>query len=434
MKSTFKHVIVLLVIIAMSFSLVSCTLTYNKYIGITESEINSKGELVITYEDGTVVNLGKVVGKDGKNGKDAAGGDGGVTVIEGEGSTAVAVSTGLRSAVNVIASFEKTNDTFAGKESYASAGAGVIYSLNSEEGDAYIITNYHVVFDSESITGIAKEIFVYLYGREWGEYAISAEYIGGSMTYDIAVLRVTNCDALKGSTYIPVRAANSEDIRVGDTAIAIGNPDSAGISSSVGIISVDSEYITMLGADGATEVQFRVMRIDTAVNPGNSGGGLFNSKGELIGIVNAKNSNSKVENIGYAIPSNIAVRVAESIIHYCDGEGTTKISKPLMGVTVETLGSSAVHDEDTMRTTIRETIGVRDVNPGSAADGVLMPGDVFVKAYFGDISFDVTRQHQIIDLMLLVRAGDTVSYDVIRGGETVRVDVVITESSLTTVS
>ena len=110
---------------------------------------------------------------------------------------------------------------------------------------------------------------------------------------------------------------DSEMINVGESAIAIGNPEGNGFSTSLGIVSVDSEYIEMTGADGVTNVEFRVMRIDTAVNGGNSGGGLFNSKGELIGIVNAKIQSTTVENIAYAIPSNLAAAVADNIIYHC---------------------------------------------------------------------------------------------------------------------
>ena len=438
MKKRFLPIIVLLIIAIALVSLTGCTLNYNEYIGVESARINKDGELVLTYDDGTEQNLGKVVGEDGKNGKDGkdgeGAGEGNTIIVNGSGDTSpIAVSNGLRSSVNIIAGFEKTNSSYLGKESYASAGAGVIYKFDDTSGDAYIITNYHVVYDSASITGIASSIKVYPFGRQWEEYAIEAEYVGGAMTYDIAVLKISGSEILKDAGYTAVSVADSDKIYVGDTAIAIGNPDGMGISASMGIISVDSEYITMTGADGVTEVSFRVMRIDTAVNPGNSGGGLFNSSGELIGIVNAKRTDTSLENIGYAIPSNIAVRVAESIIYYCNDSEDTSMIKPLMGVTVETLATSLVYDDDSARVSVLETIGVRETNAGSAADGVLIAGDVFVRAYLGDITLEITRQHQIIDLMLLVRSGDTVSYDVIRGDETVRVDVMITDSCLTEV-
>ena len=436
MKKQFTLVILLIVCIITMTALTSCSFAYNKYIGPESFSINEKGELIVTYDDGAVQNLGRVVGQDGKNGKNGKDGEGSgnsIIVNGGESTTPLAVSSGLRSSLNIVSAFERQNSSFYGQESYLSGGAGVIYKLDEETGEAYIITNYHVVYDSESITGIASLIKIYLYGKEWEEYAIEAEFVGGSMMYDIAVLKVSNSEILKDAGYSAVNVGDSDKMYVGDTAIAIGNPDGMGISASTGILSVDSEYITLTGADGVTDIQFRVMRFDTAVNPGNSGGGLFNDSGELIGIVNAKRMDSSLESIGFAIPSNIATRVADSIIYYCDETDCVTMSKALMGVTVETLATSLIYDEETGRVSVLEATGVREVSQGSAADGVLLPGDVFVRAYFEDMTIEVTRQHQIIDLMLLVRAGDTVSYDVIRNGEITRVDVLLTEDSLTSV-
>ena len=132
---------------------------------------------------------------------------------------------------------------------------------------------------------------------EMEQYGISAEYIGGSLTYDIAVLKITDSEIYSESIAKKAELAD-RTVFAGETAIAIGNPEADGISSTVGVVSVDSEYLTMTGADDVTEVTFRVMRIDTAVNSGNSGGGLFNDQGELIGIVNAKIMTDDIENIG----------------------------------------------------------------------------------------------------------------------------------------
>ena len=165
------------------------------------------------------------------------------------------------------------------------------------------------MYDSNSNTDnhISDKIYIYLYGLESEAYAIPATYVGGSANYDIAVLRVDKndilLDAIETGAAMAVTVANSDELTPGMTTIAIGNPSSSdadlgGISVTKGIVSVDSEYITMSAIDTSGEVQFRVIRIDAPVNSGNSGGGLFNDKGELIGIVNAKISSSSVENIG----------------------------------------------------------------------------------------------------------------------------------------
>ena len=170
----------------------------------------------------------------------------------------------------------------------------------------------------------SEDIKLYLYGMEMKtsdkkSYAITAEYLGGSMMYDIAVLKVTGDENLIASPARAVDIADSNDVTILDTAIAIGNPGGDGLSATVGYINVDSEDITVVfetGANSSAEVDLRVMRTDAAVNSGNSGGGLFNDKGELIGIVNAKSGNTSEENIGYAIPSNVAIAIADNAIDY----------------------------------------------------------------------------------------------------------------------
>ena len=126
------------------------------------------------------------------------------------------------------------------------------------------------------------------------------------MNYDVAVLRIDKSDIVKTAaekgTLCAVSFGDSDNVAVGQTAIAIGNPEAEGISVSSGIISVTSEDITMTAVDESSTVTMRVIRTDTAINSGNSGGGLFDTQGKLIGIVNAKMKTEKAENIAYAIP------------------------------------------------------------------------------------------------------------------------------------
>ena len=235
------------------------------------------------------------------------------------------VKNPILSAVSIRCGFYENqyawNGAVTGTKETASAGSGVIYKLDKENGDAYIITNYHVVFNGNSTTGISDRIYVYLYGMEMmnsdgNTYAIPAAYVGGSMNYDIAVLKITGSEILKNSNAVEATVANSDEVSILDTAIAIGNPGAAGLSATSGCINVDSEEITVGfdTASGTVSVTLRVMRTDAAVNSGNSGGGLFNEKGELIGIVNAKDADDSVDNIGYAIPSNIARAIADNAI------------------------------------------------------------------------------------------------------------------------
>ena len=246
----------------------------------------------------------------------------------------------------------------------------------------------------------------------------------------VGIRKIDNSDILKASDACEVDVADSDEIVVGDTAIAIGNAQGYGISSSFGIVSVDSEYITMTAADGSTTVSFRVMRTDTAVNSGNSGGGLYDNEGKLIGIVNAKIVDDGVENIGYAIPSNVAVSIAENIIDYCHGTDEERVQRSLLGITVSTSDSKAIYNSETGSFTIEETVSVYEVTEGSLADGILQAEDVLVSATLNGEVTEFTRQYHIIDMMLEVRVGDVVILKVLRGGEEKTVSISITEGCL----
>lgn len=346
----------------------------------------------------------------------------------------LAAAQGLRSSVSVYCSF-KIN-SFFGVTSGTSSGSGVIYQLDGENGSAFIITNYHVVYYSGSTTknGISDDISICLYGMESVEYAIPATYVGGSANYDIAVLRIENSSLLKHAySYGSVKAvtlADSDQIRVGQTAIAIGNPESYGISVTTGIVSVDSEYITKSASLGVGSVALRVIRIDTAVNSGNSGGGLFDGYGRLIGIVNAKITASDVENIGYAIPSNIARAIADNIIDYCFGKDCESVMRGLLGFSVQVSALGTKYDPETGVIYRYEKISVATVSEGGLGEKILKVGDIVKSITVGEKTIQVTRQHHLMDAMLDVRVGDTVTFEIERDGETITVETVITEDCL----
>lgn len=419
------------------FGLYSCSSpaseTKNSYSGITSARLNERGELIVSYSDGREQNLG-AVSNEGTT----------INIENQDSSIASATSKGLASAVSITANFEKTYQNsyggfFPGFGSggttttpYTAEGSGVIYKLDRDTGSAFIITNYHVVYDksSDAKDGISENIQVFLYGGEEEGYAIPAEYVGGSLYYDIAVLYVENCAALKNSAHNAPVIADSENVAVGTTAIAIGNPEGYGISASLGIVSVNSEYIAMTAADGASTVSFRVMRVDTAVNSGNSGGGLYNDRGELIGIVNAKIVDSTVENIGYAIPSNVASAVADNIIDNCFGKDSKSVMRAVLGVTLTSSDSIAVIDGELGMIKVKETVSVAEVVAGSVADGKLMVGDVLKSATLGDATVEITRRHHVIDLMLDARVGDVVKLSVVRDGKEMTVEITVTEAAI----
>ena len=366
------------------------------------------------------------------------GGDNYNVTINGTPIENAAAGKALLSAVSIRCVFRTTSygtsyyPGITNKEK-TSAGSGVIYKLDKNNGDAYIITNYHVVYNSQSNTenGISNDISVFLYGQEHENYAIPATYVGGSMNYDLAILKVDGSRVLAESNAVEASFSNSNDVAVLDQAIAVGNPEALGISATLGYINVDSEYIEMEGADGTTAIEIRVMRMDTAVNSGNSGGGLFNNKGELIGIVNAKLTSS--ENMSYAIPSNFVKCVAENILYYCDGTEFENVYRCYLGIQVGSSKLYTEYDRETGKVHKREEISVVVINDGSLAQGVLEVGDVINSITVDGAKYDVNRMYTVTDAMIDARVGSVVVINVTRGEQTLDLTIEIKESSLTVV-
>lgn len=469
--------IVILILVLSSLLLVGCDSARS----LIYTEINEEGELVLFYNDGTEENLGVVVGKDGKDGKDGLDGLDGIDGIDGidgkngkdgadgkdgqngadgkdgidgedgkdginvgdvdqfditvnttGGESTAAVSKAILSSVSVICTITPTS---ASAEPAYSLGSGVIYSLDKINGDAFIITNYHVVFNSKAgyEKGISNDISIYLYGNEYAEGAIKAEFVGGSLTYDIAVLKVSGSEALIKSSATAVTVADSDSVTLGQDAIAIGNSEGKGISVTKGIISVISEHLDLTGADDATEVTLRVLRMDTPVNHGNSGGGLYNSSGDLIGIVSAKLIDEDVEGIGYSIPSNLAKALADNIIDNCNGKTDTNVKKPLLGITVTTSQSYSYYDVESGTVKIKETVVIVSTTETSAFNGKLIENDVLLSVSINGKKQTITRQYHILDALLTARIGDTVTLEYKRGDSVSSVSTTLTESNIISV-
>ena len=340
---------------------------------------------------------------------------------KGETTTTNAVNKAILSVVSINSYFTKTTSSIGffgnNKESkeYGSAGSGVIIGGDKEKGEAYIITNYHVVYDADADVKISNKIFVYLYGQELDKYKISATYIGGSMSYDIAVLKIQS-DVYKESNAHAATIGKSGDMTVGDSVIAIGNPNAGGIAVTQGILSMESEYITMTAADNVSTVQIRVMRVDAAINGGNSGGGLFNDSGELIGIVNAKVVSEKIEGMAYAIPVDFAYPAAQNILKNCDGDTNTQILRSFMGISVQVTDSATeIADDGTVR--IVNTVSVASVEANSpAAKAGVQKGDVIKSFRFASKLYLVEREYDITNIGLLLSEGDVVEINLLRNG------------------
>lgn len=273
----------------------------------------------------------------------------------------------------------------------AVSGSGFIISE-----DGYIVTNYHVVEDSDTITVTTYD-----------DKSYSATFIGGDESNDIAVLKI-DAEGLQAVTL-----GDSDVLRVGDTVAAIGNPlGELTFSLTMGIVSAKDREITFSSGRTMTLIQ-----TDTAINSGNSGGPLFNEYGEVVGITNAKYSSNgmggtvSIENICFAIPINLVRGMIESLVE------NGYIVKPYVGVIV-----SNVSDE-LQSYGIPAGASIQAVNEDSPAEAAgLKEKDIITAA-------NDTEIHSSSDLVSFVsncRPGDEITLQVYRAGESEQLSLVIT--------
>ena len=189
-------------------------------------------------------------------------------------------------------------------------------------------------------------------------------------------------------------------------------------------------------------VASRVIRIDAAVNGGNSGGGLFDIDGKLMGIVNAKIVSDEVENIGYAIPADIATAVADRIIKYCNNSTNKQMKKASLGIYLKSIYSSAVYNG--IKAEIKETIAIDSINTGSIAEGKFEANTVISQIIISstnsdDTTFqktiDVTRMYTVVDSSLYLNVGDTITFKLkdLEGNSLEDVTITITEEAFITI-
>ena len=280
-----------------------------------------------------------------------------------------------------------TTNYFGYQTTTPAAGSGFILTE-----DGYIITNYHVIEE-------ASEIKVTTYGGD--EY--DAKLIGYDESNDIAVIKV---DA---NNLAPVTLGDSDALNVGDDVIAIGNPlGELTFSLTSGAVSALDRNVTLSNAS------MNLIQTDCAINSGNSGGALFNTYGEVIGITNAKYSSngfntSSIDNIGFAIPINSVKKIITEIIE--DGS----ITKPYIGVYIYDLGS----DYKKFGLTGAVVQKVEENSPAEEAG--LKPNDLITKVN-GE---DIVDSEELRNILAKGNEGDTYTLTVNRSGEIIEIEVTI---------
>ena len=306
-----------------------------------------------------------------------------------------------------------------------SAGAGVIYKMDDDL--IYILTNFHVIFNS-STSAPNSSMYAYLFAgdisiqEDYNGYifdgdVLNCTYVGGSSDYDLAVISVPTSEVFAiNENACAVTVA--DDYYLAETAIAIGNPNAEGISVSEGIVSVLSKSIEIEDVYGEM-TKYRVMRIDTAINPGNSGGGLFNINGELIGIVNARRTynsdRTDSENIAYALPCDDVSAVANKLIAtYRESGEVAQLTTISLGISyLETNHESNVNNSEI---SVTSDLEIYTVTSGGLADEMgIIKGDIISALIINNDVHYLDNAYDLKNLLLKVNEGDTIAFLIDKG-------------------
>ena len=286
-------------------------------------------------------------------------------------------------------------------------GSGVIYKIDGDT--AYVVTNNHVIENSDAIEILLKD------GTK-----VKAKVIGSDVWTDLAVLSISSDNVKKAANF-----GDSDSIKVGEPAIAIGSPLGTNFASSVtqGIVSAKNRTVeTDIDGDNVVDWEMTVIQTDAAINPGNSGGALINIAGQVIGINSMKISADTVEGLGFAIPSNDVV----DIINQLEKEGT--VVRPVLGISLLDISQISEQQQESVLKLPKDIVAgvvVGQVQPGSAAEKAgLQKYDVIVKFNGEKVKNTISLRKGIYKSEL----GEEVEIEYYRNGKLEKTTVTMTTS------
>ncbi len=324
-----------------------------------------------------------------------------VEIVQTEESAVTAIAEKVSpSIVGIRVTYRTRSFIFDMSQEGKSEGSGIII-----KPDGYIMTNYHVVkAAAESSKGSGTKLEVILPNQKDKPY--EATIVGGDEKTDLAVIKI-NANNLPAVEY-----GNSDELKIGELAVAIGNP--AGLeymgSVTVGVISGVNRTIPI--DDGK---ELKLIQTDAAINPGNSGGALLNSKGQVIGINTAKIGENGYEGLGFAIPINKAKEITDSLMEFSYVKG-----RPLLGIESD----GRFNEELAKQYDVPMGVLVASVTPFSGAyKGGIKAGDIITK-------FDGKAVKSVDDINKLKekhKPGDIVEVVVYRDGETLTLKIELSE-------
>ena len=360
-------------------------------VGIIVLVLVAIGDIVVNY-----VPLKEIFSKNVKNEKEKE-----VTVTD----------KGISDAVSKLYDASVIVEVGTSEDKLSGWGSGFVYKTDDKYG--YIFTNHHVVDGAKSIKIVLSN-----------ETEVTGELVGSDEYADVAVVKIP-----KDKVIAVAEIGKSEDVLVGDTIFAIGTPVSLEYSFTVtrGILSGKNRMVEMSSSakksyygQSGDSWYMNLLQIDASINSGNSGGPLANSNGEVIGITNSKLSSSSlsgasIENMGFAIPIEDALSVAE----YLENNG--KVTRPVLGVTMTSV-EGAEYNGVKISDSITSGAVITDVSSGSTADAAkLKKGDVIIKLD----DYKIKDYKYLKYYLYRYRVGDKVKITYIRDGKEKTVEVTL---------
>ena len=299
----------------------------------------------------------------------------------------------VNATVGIQTSITSTN-LWGQQTTSAASGSGFILTA-----DGYIVTNYHVIQNANSVTV-----------STCGGASYNAKIVGYDESNDLAVLKI------EATGLSPVVLGSSEKLNVGDTVLAIGNPlGELTFSLTTGVVSALNREVTFSGG-----TVMDLLQTDCAINSGNSGGALFNLYGEVVGITNAKYSGSSssgasIDNIAFAIPIDSVRAIVESIIE------KGYYAKPVIGVSVTDV------DENSRQLGIPAGAWVKEVTAGGAAEAAGIQANDVITAINGT---EISGVSDLKRILAKASAGDELSLAVWRKNQSLTLTVVVREAKV----
>ncbi len=279
-------------------------------------------------------------------------------------------------------------DPFGRIGKVASTGSGVIISENG-----YIVTNHHVVKNADKI-----EVVISNSKRNY-----TAELVGADPSSDLALLKINS------SNLLPIQFSNSDEVKIGEWVLAVGNPFNLTSTVTAGIVSAKGRNINIVNNQFPIE---SFIQTDAAINPGNSGGALVNLNGDLVGVNTAIASKTgSYVGYGFAIPSNIVLKIIEDLKNY------GIVQRAFIGIDVDDIDGETADKLGVSSGVLIMKLNNRNEN----AANLLKAGDIIV-------SFDgktIDAKSTFDELLAFTRPGDIVKLEFIRNGENKTVDIIL---------